>query len=92
MGFAPETVESEREFYRLLGGEDLLINAIFQDRDGRMMFGTNRGLFVMKETSEKPVVYTEANSALPFRDVRCIMGDKDGKIWIGGKGIVVLEP
>jgi ligand-binding sensor domain-containing protein len=93
MEFAPEIVESEREFYRLLGGEDLDINAIYQGRDGRVMFGTNRGLFVVNDLSEKPTVYTEANSALPSRDVHCIMEDRDGKIWVGERyGIVVLEP
>jgi ligand-binding sensor domain-containing protein len=90
--FAPEIPESEREFYRLLGGDILFINAIYQDRDGRMMFGTSRGLFVMNATSEKPAVYTEANSALSSRYVQCIMEDKDGRIWIGGQGAIVLEP
>jgi ligand-binding sensor domain-containing protein len=68
------------------------VAAIYQDRDGRMMFGTRRGMIVYSESEKKWQIFTPGDSGLPGRDVSAIFEDRRGRIWVGtDQGIVVLE-
>lgn len=69
-----------------------LVQAIYQDKAGRMMFATNKGLLVFSERENKWELYTPSNSALPGEIVTSIIEDRSGRIWVGtSRGIVVLE-
>lgn len=68
------------------------LTEMYQDRFGRMMFGTNLGLLTFTEAENKWELYTRENSGLPDSLITTIFEDRSGRIWIGtGKGIVVLE-
>ena len=68
-------------------------NALCQDRQGRMMFGTSEGLITFLQEQDKWEVFTEHNSALQDDYVILITEDRKGRIWIGtAGGILVLEP
>jgi len=66
--------------------------SIYEDKSGRMMFGTDEGLLTFIESENKWELFTRKNSVLPANHVMCILEDQAGRIWLGtGKGIVVLE-
>jgi ligand-binding sensor domain-containing protein len=68
------------------------LTVMYQDKDGRMMFGTSVGLLTFTETENKWELFTPHNSGLPDALIICIFEDQAGRIWLGtGKGIVVLE-
>lgn len=72
---------------------DLGLTVMYQDKSGRMIFGTRLGLLSFTESENKWELFTPQNSSLPDASIRCIFEDRSGRIWIGtGKGIVVLEP
>jgi hypothetical protein len=65
---------------------------LYQDRNGMVMVGTNRGLVIFRETDGKMELLTTSNSALPGDFINCLVEDRAGRIWIGtDKGLVVLE-
>jgi ligand-binding sensor domain-containing protein len=67
--------------------------ALYQDRQGRMMFATSEGLITFLQDQDKWEVFTEHNSGLQDDYVTGIMEDRKGRIWIGtAGGILVLEP
>lgn len=69
-----------QQYYLLKKNEPVQTNAIFQDRDGYMWFGTNRGLF--RFDGKRYRRYTLADS-LPDEKVTAIAQDVEGKIWTG---------
>ncbi|MEK6301161.1 MAG: two-component regulator propeller domain-containing protein [Acidobacteriota bacterium] len=68
------------------------LTKMYQDRFGRMMFGTNLGLITFNEHDKEWQILTTENSVLPNNLITTIFEDRSGRIWIGtGEGIVVLE-
>ena len=69
------------------------IDAIYQDKANRMMFATEAGLIVFVESEKRWSLLTEENSEMLGDDASSIIDDKDGRIWIGtAGGVLVLEP
>ncbi|MEP6733979.1 MAG: two-component regulator propeller domain-containing protein [Chryseolinea sp.] len=60
--------------------ESVQANVIFQDRDGFMWFGTNRGLFQFDGSNTKRYDLTDS---LPDNFVSAIGQDSTGRIWTG---------
>lgn len=69
-----------QQYYLLKKNEPVQTNAIFQDHDGYMWFGTNRGLF--RFDGKRYRRYGLADS-LPHESVTAIAQDAEGKIWTG---------
>lgn len=70
----------------------LVIETIYQDQAGQMMFGTRLGLFTFGEAENKWELVTSRNSGLPTDWVTCISEDRSGRVWIGtSHGVVVLS-
>jgi ligand-binding sensor domain-containing protein len=84
-----EHVAAKRE--RAPAMPSLHVSAIYQDSSGQMMFATDRGLVTFRENENKWSVLTSKNSGLPADLVYTIMEDKVGRIWLGTKGVLVLE-
>jgi transcriptional regulator with PAS, ATPase and Fis domain/ligand-binding sensor domain-containing protein len=64
------------------------VAAIYEDRAGRLWIGTGResgagGLYRFEDESFIP--YRQA-AGLTLNDVRCIVEDRDGALWVGGVG------
>jgi ligand-binding sensor domain-containing protein len=71
---------------------ELGLTTMYQDRYGRMMFGTKIGLITYTERDKNWQVFTTGNSALPDNRITTIFEDHSGKIWIAtGAGILVLR-
>ena len=69
------------------------IDAIHEDRAGKILFATPKGLFSFVEKENKWELFTQQNSNLPSDLITCITEDDSGRIWIGtGKGLIVLAP
>lgn len=70
----------------------LSITAIYQDRGGRMMFGSHEGLLTLNEAENKWELATSENSGLPNDWIYSISEDKSGRIWIGtSDGVVIVD-
>jgi ligand-binding sensor domain-containing protein len=69
----------------------LYINSIYQDSDSKMMFATNQGLLTYTENNSLWQFYNSQNSPLPCDQVFTIIEDKHNRIWIGTKGVLLLE-
>jgi ligand-binding sensor domain-containing protein len=70
----------------------LAIDALYQDRDGQMMFGTRQGLFILSEAENKWELVTSGNSNLPNDWIHSISEDRSGRIWIGtSDGVVIVD-
>jgi len=68
------------------------IDAIYQDKQGQMMLGSELGLITFTEAENRGQVYTFTNSGLPGGDITAIYEDKLGRIWVGtSRGVIVLE-
>lgn len=71
---------------------DLGLTIMYQDKAGRMMFGTKKGLLTLNENENKWELFTSENSDLPGDSITTIYEDSSGRIWVGtNKGILVLE-
>jgi ligand-binding sensor domain-containing protein len=71
----------------------LPVREIYQDREGKIMFATNRGLAVYSESEESWKTFTYKNSGLLDNSVNAITEDKIGRIWVAaGSFIMILEP
>lgn len=79
-----------------------LVHAIYQDRQGRMLFAVGRWLLSFSEATGKweafsaetiGMTYLNINGeVLPAGEIMNIMEDSQGRIWITGRsGIAVLE-
>ena len=70
------------------------VNAIFQDRQGFMWFGTKFGLNRFDGLHFTP--YTQQANGLDFDDIRSIAQDADGLLWLmgpyGKSGITLFNP
>lgn len=60
---------------------------IHQAPDGSMLFGTERGLTISKSTATH---HLDSTSGLASNDVRVIVTDRHGDLWIGGNGGLTL--
>ncbi|WP_020603920.1 two-component regulator propeller domain-containing protein [Spirosoma spitsbergense] len=58
------------------------VNAIFQDRQGFMWFGTKLGL--SRFDGQKFTTYTKERNGLGFDDIQSIAQDADGILWLMG--------
>ena len=58
------------------------VNAIFQDRQGFMWFGTKLGL--NRFDGQKFTTYTKERNGLDFDDVQSIAQDAEGMLWLMG--------
>jgi hypothetical protein len=58
------------------------VNAIFQDRQGFMWFGTKFGL--NRYDGQRFTVYTKDKNGLAFDDIQAIAQDADGLLWLMG--------
>lgn len=68
------------------------LTKMYQDRFGRMMFGTKMGLITFNEYDKEWQILTTENSVLPDNRITTIFEDRLGRIWVGtGAGIVILE-
>lgn len=67
------------------------INAIYEDKNGEVWFGTNAGIGrFTPESEKKPLIYNKASNEL-YEDIKFIRSDIDGNLWIGsGDGGVIL--
>lgn len=59
------------------------VQAIYQTPDGAMLFGTPKGLYVLDGAKSH---WMYSRDGLATDDVRVIVGDRRGDIWIGGYG------
>src|SRR5688572_28936155 len=79
-----------QHYFLLKKNEPVQINTIFQDRDGFVWFGTNKGLF--QYNGKKYRRLTIADS-LADDQVTAIAQDSTGRIWTGhgNGGISIIE-
>jgi ligand-binding sensor domain-containing protein len=69
-----------------------IIDAMYLDKAGIMMLGTEAGLITFDEKENKWGFLTGHDSTRLGSDIRCIFEDKDGRIWIGARrGVLLLE-
>ncbi len=71
-----------QHYFLLRKNETVQINTSFQDKEGFVWFGTNKGLFKFDGTNQQR--YTTADS-LPDDNVTAIAEDSAGRIWTGHK-------
>jgi ligand-binding sensor domain-containing protein len=69
-----------QHYYLLKKNESVPVNTIFQDREGFLWFGTNKGLF--RFNGKNYHRFTTSDS-LPDNQVTAIAQDSTGKIWTG---------
>ena len=67
------------------------VNAIYEDKNGALWFGTNAGISRYTPGSGKPpVIYNEENQSF-IKDIRFFHEDIDGNLWIGAnEGGVIM--
>jgi hypothetical protein len=65
---------------------------ICQDKVGRMIFATDRGLIIFSAAANTWDFSSAKDSRLPHSNITSILEDKGGRIWIGTeKGILVVK-
>ena len=64
------------------------VRKIYQMRDGRLLVGTDHGLFLLKG---KRFVRLDGRDGLPFISVHAITEDRRGRLWVGGSGLYVIS-
>ena len=71
------------QYYSLLKkNEPVQVNTIFQDHEGFMWYGTNKGLFSFDGIHQTRITETDS---LPDNNVTALAQDSLGRIWIGHK-------
>jgi len=60
--------------------------------DGTLWIGTRSGLY--RRTEDAPLEMVELNVALSVLDVRCLLLDREGDVWVGswGGGLIEIPP
>jgi ligand-binding sensor domain-containing protein/signal transduction histidine kinase len=78
--------------FRAYGAAEGLTNGfvrvIFEDRDRRLFVGTDVGLFRMQRES---LIRVDGNNGIPNVAVHSICQDRQGRLLIGGSGLLVLD-
>lgn len=64
-----------------------------------MWVGTNNGIYIFHPDSliaspENYIIYNHVNGTFPNNEIRCLMNDHEGNMWIGtaGAGFAVCHP
>lgn len=70
-----------RQFTALDGLTDNVVRAIFEDRNGLLWVGTDRGLF---QLHGERLLRVDGTKRIPELNVHAIAQDRDGAIWVGG--------
>jgi ligand-binding sensor domain-containing protein/signal transduction histidine kinase len=78
--------------FRAFGAEQGLTNpfvrVLFEDRNGRLWVGTDRGLFRLEgETLQR----VDDRNGAPSMSVHAICEDREGRLLVGGVGLLVLN-
>ena len=76
--------------------QETVVRAIYQDKQGRILFGVDQGVLSYQETDKKWVFKRMGKVGLDASgepgDVNYIMEDRSGEIWVvTTAGIAVLE-
>jgi ligand-binding sensor domain-containing protein len=78
--------------FRVFGEAEGLTNpfvrAIYEDRDGKTWIGTDRGLFLFEADTLRRV---DGHNGIPAMSVHAIVQDRQGRLLIGGAGLLVLD-
>ncbi|MGH9405693.1 MAG: sensor histidine kinase [Terriglobia bacterium] len=70
------------------GLTDGFVRAIYEDQRGRLLAGTDHGLFLR---SAGRFVRIDGRGGLPAISVHAMAEDREGRLWIGGSGLYVLD-
>ncbi len=80
---------NDLEFEKIIlepGFASLSINAIEQDQDGIMWFGTNRGLFYYSGDNFKKFIYLyDDSTSIGHSYITSLLTDKNNDMWVGTK-------
>jgi ligand-binding sensor domain-containing protein/signal transduction histidine kinase len=78
--------------FRVFGAAEGLTNSfvrvIFEDRDGNLWAGTDAGLFRMQNES---LTRIDGHGGIPQMSVHSICQDREGRLLVGGRGLLVLS-
>lgn len=69
------------------------INSITEDKNGRMWFGTDQGVFVFDASAENPFSHISTDDGLCDNEVKDILEDKNGRIYFATRndGVCFLD-
>lgn len=70
------------------GLTDGFVRVVYQDHLGRILVGTDHGLFRL---AGKGFVRMDGHDGFPRLSVHALTEDPDGRLWIGGSGLFVLD-
>ncbi len=64
------------------------VRVIQEDRNGMMWVGTNNGIYIFHPDSlinspKNYVLYNHVNETFPSNEIRCLVNDHEGNMWIG---------
>ena len=78
--------------FRVFGAAEGLTNSfvrvIFEDREGNLWAGTDAGLFRMQNES---LTRIDGHDGIPQMSVHSICQDREGRLLVGGRGLLVLS-
>ncbi|HYL99625.1 MAG TPA: two-component regulator propeller domain-containing protein, partial [Blastocatellia bacterium] len=78
--------------FRVFGPAEGLTNGfvrvIFEDREGNLWVGADSGLFRMQQDS---LVRVDGSGGIPSIAVHSICEDRDGRLLVGGSGLLILD-
>jgi ligand-binding sensor domain-containing protein len=77
-----------RIFGALEGLTNLFVRVVFEDRHGTIWVGTDRGLFRFEGTALRRI---DGHGDVPSMSVHTICEDRNGRILVGGRGLLVLD-
>ena len=85
-------IRYRRGSFRAFGSAEGLTNpfvrALFEDRDGRLWVGTDRGLFRLDGETLRRI---DGENGVPAINVHAICQDREGRLLVGGLGLLVLN-
>lgn len=73
-----------RAFSAPQGLTDGFVRAIYQDHDGRLLAGTDHGLFRLQGNR---FARLDGRGGIPALSVHAITEDSQGRLWVGGSGL-----
>lgn len=72
--------------------EDAVVEALYVDRQGQVIIGTDLGIIILDERIGKARPLTTYLGGSPMRGISAISTDNQGRIWLGtAEAIVVLQ-